>query len=107
MRRPIWANRKFLTKVNISRGRKTDREVLEEKLMQEARYVQPIVEKLPPNHRIVLCKVGEHENVRVLVGDNSRYVKGMKIPLDGFDPEVCLDYTGPKPGRNAWWGFEV
>ena len=95
----------------MSRGRKTDREVLEEKLMQEARYVQPIVEKLPPNHRIVLCKVGEHENVRVLLGDNSRYEKGMKIPpdvlLDGFDPKVRLDYTGPKPRRNAWWGFEV
>ena len=40
--------------------------------MQEARYVQPIVEKLPSNHRIVLCKVGEHENVRVLVGENGK-----------------------------------
>lgn len=69
--------------------------------------VRPVVQTLPINNRLVVCNVGPHRNVRVLVGDAMPYVKGMVVPIDidpvTFDPRSLITYRGRKPRRKGCW----
>lgn len=70
-------------------------------------HARPVVHTFPLNNRLVLCKVGEHRNVRVLVGDARSYVKNQEIPVDvelsSFDPKSLITYRGRKPRRKGCW----
>lgn len=61
----------------------------------EQNIVRPVVTKLLPNFRLVLCTVGPHKNVRVMVRPNNQdYLPRMEIPLDvdltNFNPNGLL-----------------
>jgi hypothetical protein len=59
------------------------RDETREALESATNTVQSIVRKLPPNFRLVLCDVGPHSNVRVMVHpNNSKYLPRMVIPMD-------------------------
>ena len=70
--------------------------------------VRPVVDFLPPNFRLVMCTVGPHRRVRVMVRPNNQfYTRGMVIPLDvnlyTFDPRKLLIYNGNPPRRKGMW----
>jgi hypothetical protein len=77
-------------------------------LTGETQTVRPIVRSLPPNFRLVICDVGPHRNVRVMVRPNNQnYIPRMVIPLDvdltDFDPKKLLVYNGNPPRRKGMW----
>lgn len=77
-------------------------------LAEAEKTVRPIVRKFPPNFRLVICDVGPHPNVRVMVRPNNRnYIPRMEIPLDidldTFDPNGLLVYNGDPPRRKGMW----
>jgi hypothetical protein len=79
-----------------------------EALESATNTVQPIVRKLPPNFRLVLCDVGPHSNVRVMVRpNNAHYLPRMVIPMDvdltNFNPGHMLIYDGKPPRRKGYW----
>jgi hypothetical protein len=74
----------------------------------EKTTVRPIVEFLPPNWRLVMCQVGPHHRVRVMVRPNNKnYIPKMEIPLDvsliNFNPNELLIYNGDPPRRKGMW----
>lgn len=85
-----------------------EEELAELLAMVEHQAVRPVVTKLPPNFRLVLCDVGPHKNVRVMVRPNNKnYLPRMEIPLDvdldTFNPNDLLIYNGNPPRRKGLW----
>jgi hypothetical protein len=75
---------------------------------QNAGIAQPIVRKLPPNFRMVLCDVGPFSNVRVIVHpNNARYLPRMVLPMNvdlaDFKPDRLLVFDGNPPRRKGRW----
>lgn len=83
-------------------------DILDEFLSSPTATVKPIVEFLPPNNRLVMCTVGPHKRVRVMVRPNHqnylpRMVIPMEVDLTNFDSTKLLIYNGNPPRRKGNW----
>jgi hypothetical protein len=61
-----------------------------------------------PNFGLVLCDVGPHSNVRVMVHpNNANYLPRMVIPMDvdltNFNSDQLLIYEGKPPRQKGYW----